>query len=59
MPDNIIEAQIVKETGMMFYAGGLNDQPYIWLMQITATLSQMELHEKLRKAAADANKSRV
>lgn len=54
MPPELKKYNQMKATGLQLWAGGLQDQPHIWLEMLGVIEHTIELHKRLAKANQEA-----
>jgi len=58
MPPELKKYYQMKETGLAVWAGGLQDQPHIWLQMLGAISSTVKTFEALRKQSNADNSAK-
>ncbi len=51
-PQALINYELVKKSPIPLIAGGIMDQPYIWSLQFEVIEAEVNLHETIKRVAA-------
>lgn len=53
-PKALTEYERCKELGLPLFAGGVQDQPYLWLQEVAVVIEQKTLFELLERRNAES-----
>lgn len=48
-PQELIEYELIKETGVLWVSGGWYDQPWIFVEKYLVVKNEVEIRERIRK----------